>query len=234
MSAFNFGISAESAVRNSRHQLAPWGIYDVKFIGCELAEGTSKNDPSKTWKRLDVKFENEDGYYNVPLWFPKDGDDQRKEVDGKNGGKVIYPSNFEVLMAMVKQTAQVLNPAGFEKMQAASSKFRSFDDVAKALMSILEKSKGTETKLKLTSVTRDGKVTAAVPRIVGINKQGEAFISDNYIGDKLFFSDYEETQRSKYVNATPTEMPKEDPLTDAAGVDKAPENDDFNFDSLLQ
>lgn len=236
MSTFNFGISAESAVRNSRRQLAPWGIYDVKFIGCELAEGISKNDPSKSWKRLDIKFENEDGYFNVPLWFPKDSDGDRKEVDGKNGGKIVYPSNFEVLMATVKQAAQILNPAGFEKMQAASAKFKSFDDVAKALTQILEKVKGSETKLKLNGVNRNGKVEAAIPRIVGINKQGEAFISDNFIGSKLFFTDYEETQRAKYINSKPTDMSAEkadDPLADTTGIDKAPEKDEYDFDSLL-
>ena len=228
--AFNFGISAESAVKTSRRQLAPWAIHDVKFIGCEIVEGTTKADPSKGWKRLDVKFENEDGYFNVPLWYPKEGDDKRREMESKNGGKVTFPSNFEVLMAMVSQTAQILTPAGFEKMQAASSKFRDFDDVAKALITITDKVKGTETKLKLIGSNRDGKVVATVPRIIGINKDGESFISDNYIGSKLFFSDYEETQRAKYTSAAPTAMPN-DPLVESAHVDKTEES--FDLESLL-
>jgi hypothetical protein len=166
-------------------------------------------------------------------FFPKDGDDARKEFDGKNGGKVIMPSNFETLMAIVKQTAQVLNPAGFEKMQAMSAKFRSFDDVAKALIAVTEKAKGTTTKLKLNGKNKDGKVEAVIPRIVGINKEGVAFISDNYIGDKLFFSDYEETQRATYLNAKPTEMPKEDdPLADVAGVDKVDIETEIDFSAL--
>ena len=230
--AFNFGISAESAVRNTRRPLSAWNIHDVEFKGCEIREFAGKKDPSMTYKVLDIKFENEDGYFSVTNFFPKDGDDERREFDGKNGGKVIMPSNFETLMAIVKQTAQVLNPAGFEKMQAASSKFRSFDDVAKALIQITEKAKGTKTKLKLVGKNRDGKVVADIPRTVAINKEGESFISDNYIGDKLFFSDCEETQRSKFVNATPTEMPSDPVGMDTIGVDKAPEND-FNFDDLL-
>lgn len=231
--AFNFGISAESAVKSSRRPLSAWNIHEVEFKGCEIREGVSKNDPSKAWKCLDVKFENEDGYHNVVLWAPKDGDDVRREYDSKNGGKVVFPSNFEVLMAMIKQTAQVLNPAGFEKMQAASSKFRSFDDIAQALITITEKAKGTKTNLKLVGRNRDGRVVAEVPRIVGINKEGEAFISDNYIGDKLFFSDYEETQRNKFMNATPTQMPN-DPLVDTASVNQpAADNNSFDLDDLL-
>ena len=231
MSAFNFGISAESAVRNTRRPLSAWNIHEVEFKGCEIREFDGKKDPSAHYKVLAINFENEDGYFSVTNFFPKDGDDERREYDGKNGGKVSMPSNFETLMAIVKQTAQVLSPAGFEKMQAASSKFKSFDDVAKALIKITDPVKGTKTKLKLVGRNRDGKVVADIPRIVGINKEGVAFISDNYIGDKLFFSDYEETQRSKFVNATPTEMPN-DPLADTAGIDKAPEGE-FNLEDLL-
>ena len=36
--AFNFGISADSAVRNTRRPLTPWNIHDVKFMGCEIKE----------------------------------------------------------------------------------------------------------------------------------------------------------------------------------------------------
>lgn len=227
--AFNFGISAESAVRNSRRPFAPWGIYDVKFMGCEVREFAGKKDPTQTYKVLDIKFENEDGYFNVTNFFPKEGDDVRRTYEGKNGGTVEMPSNFETLMAIVKQTAQVINPDGFEKMQQASSKFRSFDDVAKALIQITDKFKGTETKLKLVGRNRDGKVTAEIPRILGINKQGEAFVSDNYIGSKLFFSDYEETQRANYVKATPTKM--QDPIEDSTPVESV--DDSFDLESLL-
>ena len=59
--------------------------------------------------------------------------------------------------------------------------------------------------MKLNGKNKDGKVEAVIPRIVGINKEGVAFIADNYIGDKLFFSDYEETQRAAYLNAKPTQ-----------------------------
>lgn len=227
--AFNFGISTESAVRSSRRPLSPWSINDVKFMGCEVREFAGKKDPTQTYKVLDIKFENEDGYFTVTNFFPKEGDDVRRTYEGKNGGTVEMPSNFETLMAIVKQTAQVINPEGFEKMQQASSKFRSFDDVVKALIQITDKFKGTETKLKLVGRNRDGKVTAEIPRILGINKQGEAFVSDNYIGSKLFFTDYEETQRANYVKATPTKM--QDPIEESVSADSA--DDSFDLESLL-
>lgn len=231
----NFGISSDSAVRKVRKQLNPWEIYDVKFKGCEVKEFKGKKDPNVTYKTLNINFENEDGYFTVTKFFPKDGDEERREYDGNNGGKVTMPSNFETLMAIVKQTAQVLNPTGFEKMQKASSAFKSFDDVATYLIKITDPYKDTDTKIKLIGKNKDGKVTAEIPRIVAINKEGDAFIADNYIGSKLFFSDYEETQRTKYINTKPTEMdsnPIMNPVVeDTKGVDSS--QDDFDINSLF-
>lgn len=225
--AFNFGIDDKPVVRNTRQQLKPWNIYDVKFTGCEIREFDGKKDPTAHYKVLAINFENEDGVFSVNQFFPKEGDDVRRSYDGKNGGKVEMPSNFETLMAIVKQTAMVLNPKGFEAMQAASSKFKSFDDVASALIKITDKVKGTETKLKLVGRNRDGKVVAEIPRILGINKEGEAFVADNYIGSKLFFSDYEEGKRAEYLNSKPTDMEKKDDLDNIASEQ---ENNDDEFD----
>lgn len=225
--AFNFGIDDKPVVRNTRQQLKPWNIYDVKFTGCEIREFDGKKDPTAHYKVLAINFENEDGVFSVNQFFPKEGDDVRRSYDGKNGGKVEMPSNFETLMAIVKQTAMVLNPKGFEAMQAASSKFKSFDDVASALIKITDKVKGTETKLKLIGRNRDGKVVAEIPRVLGINKEGEAFVADNYIGSKLFFSDYEEGKRAEYLNSKPTDMEKKDDLDNIASEQ---ENNDDEFD----
>ena len=225
--AFNFNIDTKPVVRNTRQQLKPWNIYDVKFTGCEIREFDGKKDPSQHYKVLAINFENEDGVFSVTNFFPKDGDDKRPEFDGANGGKVQMASSFETTMAIIKQTAQILNPKGFEQMQKISTKFKSFDDVAAALIKITDKVKGTETKLKLVGRNRDGKVVAEIPRLVGINKEGEAFVADNYIGSKLFFSDYEEGKRAEYLGSKPTDMSKKDDLSSIADEQ---ENDDDEFD----
>lgn len=229
---FNFGISKESAVRNVRPQLKPWNIYDVKFMGCEVREFPGKKDPSVTYKVLDIKFENEDGYFTVTRFFPKEGDDKRREVDTKNGGKRELASNFEELMNIVKQTAEVLNPEGFKKMSEISSKFKTFDDVAKALIAITDKVKGRETKIKLIGRNRDNRVVAEIPNITSVF-DGVATITDNYIGNKLFFSDYEEGRRSDYMKSKPTEMsaPVADAVTNSLlGVDEDLPADDAELD----
>lgn len=227
--SFNFAISSDSAVRNSRRPLAPWEIHDVKFKGAEIREFNGKKDPNAHYKLLSIKYENEDGYFNVDLFFPKDGDDVRPEFDGTNGGKVQMASSFETTMAIVKQTAQVLNPKGFEQMQKLSVKFKSFDDVAKTFIKVTTPAIDTDIKIKLTGKNRDGKVVAQIPRILALNK-GEAFICDNYIGPKLFWSDYEAGKRDEYLKSTPTDPDKA--IADTAGVDETLK-DDLDLDSLL-
>lgn len=231
----NWNITSESAIRSTRRPLAPWGIYDVTFKGVELKDIQGKKDPNAHYKILSIKFENGDGYFNVDLFYPKETDAVRPQYDRPDGGKVTMASTFETTMAIVKQTAQVLNPKGFEKMQVASAKFKSFDDVANALNKILTPAIGKETKLKLTGRNRDGKVVAQIPRIVALNKEGQAFICDNYIGDKLFWSDYEAKKVEEYQKATPTAMPEqklEDPIGNIA-EDSAKSEDDMDIDALL-
>ena len=219
MSDMNFGFSTASAVRNTRRPLAPWGIYKVKFTGAEIAIFKGSKDPSVEYKVLRFNFENEDGYYSESLFFPKEGDDVDREYEN-NGGTMKFPSNFKVTMSTVKQTLQVLSPKGWEAVQKASAKFKSFDDVANAAIKVLDKVKGTETEIKLVGRVSKGKIVAKIPTIIRYNKEGELYVSDNYIGTKLYFTDYEEGERNKYLNAKPTTpSPKTDapaPTTEAS------------------
>lgn len=229
----NFAISKESAVRNVRRQLAPWNIYDVTFVGCEVREFKGTKDPNVTYQVLDIKFENEDGYFTVTKFFPKQGDDVRRKLPNKKGGERELASNFEELMNIVKQTAEVLTPEGFKKMSELSSKFRSFDDVAKALIAITDKVKGTKTKIKLVGRTRDNRVVAEIPTITSVF-EGVATITDNYIGNKLFFTPYEEGKRNDYLKGTPTDMekvPASDPLMGVA--QETPAEEELDLESLL-
>ena len=229
----NFAISKESAVRSVRRQLAPWNIYDVTFVGCEVREFKGTKDPSVTYQVLDIKFENEDGYFTVTRFFPKQGDDVRRKLPNKKGGEREVASNFEELMNIVKQTAEVLTPEGFKKMSELSSKFKSFDDVAKALIAITDKVKGTKTKIKLVGRTRDNRVVAEIPTITSVF-DGVATITDNYIGNKLFFTPYEEGKRNEYLKGTPTDMekvPASDPLMGVA--QETPAEDELDLESLL-
>lgn len=235
MSEFNFGtLATTQATSNAQARLKPWGIYPVKFAGARKEVIQGKKDPNATYEILKVRFDGEDGYYEESIFFPKPGDEKRPVYKNKDDHEYEGASSFERTMTFIAQVAEVLNPEGFKKMQAASAKFKSFDDVVTAFIKITDPAKGKETNLKLVGRTQNGTVVPSLPKFVAINKNGEKFTSDNFLGDKLFFSAYEESKRAEYLNAKPTEMGKaihEDiPVNTMSGSE---DEGDIDFNSLL-
>lgn len=221
------------AVASGNRRLAPWGIYKVKFMGAKKDSITGKKDPTKTYDVLKIRFEGEDGYYEESVFYPSDDQFfERRTFTNRDGGEYQMPSNWERVQTMIAQLGTVLNKEGFEKYQAASRKgaFKSFDDVVKGFVKIMVPAEGKETNLKLVGHTdKNGNVNAQLPRFVAINKEGKLFVSDNFVGDKLYFSAYEERQKANMENAKPTQM------ADDLGIDKTEEKDDLDgidFNSL--
>lgn len=207
---FDFNISTTPATSSSKRRLAPWGIYPVKFNGCEIVEFDGKKDPTQHYKTLRVSFEGEDGYFSETIFFPKESDAVRQKYQNAQGHDYEVPSDWERTKTFIAQLATVINPDGFKKMQEMSSKFKGFEDMCKALIAITDPKKGTETNLKLIGKTKqDGTVEAVLPKFVAVNKEGSLFVSDNFIGNNLFFTPYEEGKRAQYLNAKPSVMPEE-------------------------
>ena len=235
MSEFNFGsLATTQATSNVQQRLKPWGIYPVKFSGARKEVIQGKKDPNATYEILKVRFDGEDGFYEESIFYPKAGDEQRPTYTSKDGHEYQGASSFDRTMTFIAQVAEVLNPEGFKKMQAASSKFKSFDDVVTAFIKITDPVKGKDTNLKLVGKTqKDGTVVAVLPKFVAISKTGEKFTCDNFVGDKLFFSAYEEKKKAEYANAKPTDM-SNDIQAEINDIDKSPaSSDDIDFDSLL-
>ena len=235
MSEFNFGsLATTQATSNVQQRLKPWGIYPVKFSGARKETIKGKKDPNAVYEILKVRFDGADGYYEESIFYPKDGDEKRPIRTSKEGHEYQGASSFDRTMTFIAQVAEVLNPEGFKKMQAASAKFRSFDDVVTAFIKITDSAKGKETNLKLVGRTQNGNVVASLPKFVAINKNGEKFTCDNFVGDKLFFSAYEESKKTEYLSAKPTNMDSSENSTIAREVDgKVAGSEDIDFDSLL-
>lgn len=231
---FNFGsLATTQATSSTQQRLKPWGIYPVKFAGARKEVIKGKKDPNVTYEILKVRFDGEDGYYEESIFYPKPEDTKRPVYKNKEGHDYEGASSFERTMTFIAQVAEVLNPEGFKKMQAASSKFKSFDDVVNAFIKITDPAKGKETNLKLVGRNRDGRVEPTLPKFVAVNKEGEKFTSDNFVGDKLFFSDYEERRKAEYANAKPTAM-SSSTSTAAADIDGVGDNqEDIDFEGLL-
>lgn len=236
--AFNFGSLANTPTTNGTAYLKPYDIYnDVKIKSTEIKEGTSEKGNS--WKCLRITFESPNGIYTESIWYPKDGDDQRREVETSNGGKRLMASNFEVTMAMVAAIGHAFNPEGFKKLQEMSKNFKSFDDVTKGLIAILNKAKDATTSMKLIGrTTADGKVYARLPQPLGIaqdktTKEWYTFPVAIF-GNNLTFSAYEQKQADAYHNATPTVVDNSKAKTDPINnFDSTDESEEVNFDELI-
>jgi hypothetical protein len=79
--------------------------------------------------------------------------------------------------------------------------------------------------LKLVGRENKGVIYAALPSACGLTKNGEIFAT-NFIGDNLFFSNYELTQQKKYRDAKPTKM--------SDNTDDTPDvaDEEFNVDDI--
>lgn len=239
MGNFDMSMSGMVGVSTSLPRLKPWSINDVNFEKAEISEFKGKADPSMTYKVLRVRFSNNEGYYEESIFFPKEGDDQRRTYSGANGEYEV-PSSFERTKIFIIQTATILNPEGFEKMQAASSKFKSFDDMAKAYCTIMNQVAGKPTKLKLAGkANKDGVIEPVLPNFVSLSKDGRVYANSNFVGDTVFFTSKEEQKRAEYLNAKPSKLPDlpfltgsettTEPVADAASSN----SEEFDLDSLL-
>lgn len=228
--------SSVSAVSNSIKQLAPFAIYDVKYEKSEIAEFDGKKDPGKHYKTLRVRFSNADGYYEETIFFPTPADGEPKEYERPDGTKQKFPSNWDRIKFFMAQVMTVLNPEGYKKFCEASSKFKDFEMMANAFIKVLEPAMGKETKLKLMGRTDEsGNVHSTLPKFLSYNRDGQLYISTNFIGDRVFFSTYEEGQVQKFKNAKPTAMPDlaADPLAITPKAEEAKKDDVIDLDSLL-
>lgn len=228
--------SSVSAVSNSIKQLAPFAIYDVKYEKSEIVEFDGKKDPGQHYKTLRVRFSNADGYYEETIFFPTPSDGEPKEYERPDGTKQKFPSNWDRIKFFMAQVMTVLNPEGYKKFCEASSKFKDFEMMANAFIKVLEPAMGKETKLKLMGRTDEsGNVHATLPKFLSYNRDGQLYISTNFIGDRVFFSTYEEGQVQKFKNAKPTAMPDlaADPLAITPKDEETKKDDVIDLDSLL-
>lgn len=230
--ALNFGsLSTAQGVATGGKRLKSWEIHKVKFMGCRVETLQGKKDPTAAYKLLITRFENDNGYYEERIFFPNDDSGKRPVFKNANGHEYEGASNWEQIQTFIMQLLTNINPDKVKNFQAASSKFKTFDDVCSALIKLTDPQKEKEVYIKLIGKTdSEGRLNPAFPRICGVNKQGELFVSDNFISTKegvLAFSDYEESKMKEVKSAKPTNMGK---------VDDVPESSDddiSDFEELL-
>lgn len=218
MATFSLTNTNGSAVT----RLQPWTINEVVLKGVELKTGTTKD--GNTWKAMQIKFAGNNGIFEPMFFCPKEGGDQRPSGE-TNGRKWEMPSQMEQLAFAIAHVVGVLAPANYEKLKKVSLNLpadfeKLVETVKKALSSAVNKS----TNIKLIA---DNRGYAAIPNFININKEsGEAYISNNWIGENLAFSAYEIKKMEAAKTAKPSEIKDDVEET----VDTAEDNDDLDFD----
>ena len=207
---FNFSNLSETNFSSSTGQyLKPYDIYKVNLTKIEKTELKGSKDPNAVYPIVALEFTgcgDNKGVFTTNLFIPTTEDDMKRPVFKNNEGhEYNRPSRFENFQFTLMQIVHAINPAGEEKIKANASKIKTVDQFIDLIIKALTGKTNVETNLKLVGRNNNGTVYAALPQACGLNKAGEIF-PVNFIGDNLFFTNYELTQQKSYQNAKPTNM----------------------------
>ena len=134
------------------------------------------------------------GTFETNLFIPtSEKDMERRTVTNANGHESKRPSSFENFQYTLMQIVEVLNPKGAEKIKENGDKIKTIDQFIDLIFKALKGKENVTTNLKLVGRNNQGKIFAALPNACGLSKKDEIFAT-NFIGENLFFSNYEETQ----------------------------------------
>ena len=225
---FDFSNLNNTSFNNdSVAHLKPYNIYTVNLTKIEKTELKGSKDPNAVYPVVALEFTgtgDDKGIFTTNLFIPTTEDDMKRPVFKNNEGhEYNRPSRFENFQYTLMQIVHALNPDGEEKIKANASKIKTIDQFIELIIKALNGKNNVETNLKLVGRNNNGTIYAALPQACGLNKAGEIF-PVNFIGENLFFSNYELTQQKNYQNAKPTNM---DATND---IDKA--DNDLDIDDI--
>lgn len=209
---FNFNETAGASQSQSLPQLKGNAIHEVTFKGCEKREITGVKDPTQKYNVLDIKFTNEEGYYTETIFEPKSGDEKRQESE-IGGKKYIKPSNIENLMLEFRHLIDAINPELGKQIDSKEKSISaaSWDGLRSLMIEATKSGIGKTVKIKLIK-KKDG--NPRFPYFSMIDKDSnKAIVAGNFIGDKLYFTTYEQEQIKKAENASPTTQSNEFGIT---------------------
>lgn len=207
---FNFNsLATNNFSSNSGSHLRPYNIYKVNLTKIEKTELKGSKDPNAVYPIVALEFTGcgeDKGVFSTNLFIPtSEKDMERPTYQNNNGHDYQRPSRFENFQYTLMQIVHALNPDGEEKIKANASKIKTIDQFIDLIIKALKGKDKVETNLKLVGRNNNGTIYAALPNACGLNKSNEVF-PVNFIGDNLFFTNYELQQQKNYQNAKPTDM----------------------------
>lgn len=202
-------------------RLQAWTINEVVFKGVELKTGTTKD--GNEWKAMQVKFAGNGGIFEPMFFCPKEGGDVRPSGE-TNGRSWEMPSQMEQLAFAVSHIVGTLAPANYEKLKKMSLDLpREFDKLVETVKKALAPAVNKSTNIKLIG---DNRGYAAVPNFININKDGDAYISNNWLGENLAFTPFELKKMDAAKNTKPTKVETSEDVEEESAED----NSDLDFD----
>lgn len=227
---FSFNnISNQNFTSSTGAYLRPYNIYKVNLTKIEKTELKGAKDPNAVYPIIALEFTGcgeDKGVFSTNLFIPTtEKDMERPTFENNEGHEYQRPSRFENFQFTLMQIVHALNPAGEEKIKANASKIKTIDQFIDLIIKALAGKNNVEVDLKLVGRNNNGVVYAALPNACGLNKSGEVF-PVNFIGDNLFFTNYELSQQKAYKEAKPTNMDKIENNPDEKG------SEDVDLDDL--
>jgi hypothetical protein len=176
-------------------------IHTVLFKGCE-----SKNIDKEgmTWKLLSLNFENKDGRFQKTYFEPKDDDDKdRITVVGDQEIK-NPPLNVDMIYTF-KHLIDAVNPELGKQIDDGTKQIHApnWDMLRQFMVKATEPGKDKEVQIKLI---KNKKGESMFPYFSNYNRDGELYMSTNFIGEKLLWTTKEQQMITKAQSAptTPT------------------------------
>ena len=206
MSNFNFGtVIANTTGVASDKRLRPYSINKVKFVESKV-DVLHSEKTSQDYDILKVRFEGEHGYYEENLFLPSTSGKDIERTPNNWGGE--NPSNADRAMMFFAHILGVLNADGLNRLKTVIGKAKNFKEVATMVSKLLNEKKGCECYLKLCGRDNAGVIYASLPYYAQINRDGEAYVNNNFLSlkDDLSFTLSEEKKRQEFENAKPTNM----------------------------
>jgi hypothetical protein len=231
MTDFSFDATAGASQSTAKPRLPGNNIYAVKFDGCEIKDIQGVKDPTQLYRVLSIKFSNDVGSHDHTIFEPKQEDYQRteREFTNKNGNveKIPQASGLESLMLLLKHVIDAVNPTVAKQIDTGEKKLgaRDWNGLRNLINDILNAGKGAETKIKLL---KNNKGEATFPGFfTAVNRDGKAYIRNNFIGEKVAFTAYEIDRIKNESIAKPTDTTS---LLSFEAPEESSKGSDLNLD----
>lgn len=209
---FSFSTTAGASQGTTTKRLEGNAIHSVKFDGCEILDIQGSKDPTATYKIIKLKFSNENGVFEHAVFEPREDDFKRVErpyTDKKTGEQKTIPqaSNVESMMLLFKHAIDTIYPPigaaidnGTQTLGAPN-----WDALRKLVSQILDKGKDKEPfEIKLITNSKGDPVFPGF--FAAINREGKAYVRNNFIGKNLAFTANEAERIHNMNTAKPTQM----------------------------